>query len=92
MDSNSVNLPPVSTLTYIEYIENKRQSELKKKGLRCLIDSTSPKSEIKRLTFNAIVKNADGVTYIFSIARKIESANMNETVNIYKQILMDNVI
>ena len=67
MDGDSVNSPPVSALTYIEDIGVKRQTELKNKVLRRLVDATSPTSEAKRLTFNAIVNGKVGIAEIISI-------------------------
>ena len=51
MDSNSINLPPVNILTYMEDINTKRCSELKWKLLMRLTDHTSPKSKREKIKF-----------------------------------------
>ena len=88
----SVNSPQVSTLSFTEDINLKRTTELKKKVLRRLIDNTSPTSELKKNTFKAVVNNKAGVDEILAIACEMVGDNMSDTVNLCKQMLMDNVL
>ena len=99
MDGNSVVSPPlrihspqISAISFQEDINLKRTGELKNKVIRRLIDNTSPTSELKKKTFNALVSNKPGVAKIISFACEMVGKDMTDTVDICKQMLMDNVI
>ena len=91
MDNYSINLTPVKTLTYMEDINAKRCSELKRRIWRRLIDNTSPKSKDKRQHFNVIVKRVVGVDNIISIVSEMEAAGEKETDKMCKDMLFDNL-
>ena len=99
MDGDSVSSPPlrvhspqISAILFQEDINLKRTGELKNKVIRRLIDNTSPTSELKKKTFNALVSNKPGVAEIISFACEMVGKDMTDTVDICKQMLMDNVI
>ena len=57
-----------------------------------MIDNTSPTSELKKNTFKAVVNNKAGVDEILAIACEMVGDNMSDTVNLCRQMLMDNVL
>ena len=57
-----------------------------------LIDGTSPTNEKKKLVFNAIVQDKPGVDEIIALSCEMVCDTMEDTVNMCKQMLMDNVI
>ena len=91
-DGDSIISPIISTLSFTENVSLKRSEELNNKVLRCLVDGTSPTSEMKKSTFNAIITSKIGVKKILAISSELVCADIAETVNTCKHTLMDNVL
>ena len=91
-EGGSVSSPSLSVNSLVEDINFKRKDELKKRLTRRLIDGTSPTNEKKKMLFNSIVQNKPGVDEIISISCEMAGDNMDDTVNMCKQMLMDNVL
>ena len=91
-DEDSIISPTISTLVFTENISLKRSEEFKNKALRCLVDVTLPTSEMKKRTFNVIVKNKADVKETLAITSELVCADMAETVNTRKHIFMDNIL
>ena len=91
-ERGSVCSPSLSVNLFVEDINFKRKEDLKKRLTHRLIDGTSPTNMKKKMLFNAIVQNKPGVDKIISISCEMDGDNMDDTVNLCKQMLMDNVL
>ena len=91
-EGGSASSPLLSVNSFAEDINLRRKEELEKRVTYCLIDGTSPANEKKKLLFNAITQHKPGVDEIISLLCEMVCDTMDDTINICKQMLMDNVI